>query len=120
MNQLYYLSELDYAQEISVPGVDWKLETDLMYGVERYVPYLDGQSVDLEIREITRCARDPFGRRITRERTRWTLVTRDGRDIGESFQTVEEAQQSAESVVMQLWMARLDSHPSFTAITTVN
>lgn len=112
MKQLNYLSDLSYAQEISVPGIKWQLETDLMYGVDRYVPYMGDQTVDLEIREITRCARDSFGRRVTRERTRWTLITRDGRDIGESFHTLEEAQQSAEATVMHLWMSRIDTLPS--------
>ena len=77
-----------------------------MFGVDRYVPRMAGETVDLEIRQITRCARDPFGRRVTRERTSWTLVTCDGRIIGEGFHTLEEAQEAANRTVMELWIDR--------------
>lgn len=110
MNQ--HLGSLEYAQEIHVPSVQWKLETDPLFGVERYVPYLGNDTVDLEIRQITRCMRDAFGRRVVRERTRWTLVTCEGRHIGEGFPSLEEAQAAAQRTVLELWIDRFESFGS--------
>lgn len=90
-------------EEIPVPQIHWSCEQDYLYGVERHVPTVAGQRVDLEIRRITRCSIDGATGRVTDERRQWSIITEDGRHIGRSFERLEDALRNAACEVASLW-----------------
>lgn len=95
-------------EEISVPKIHWSCEQDYVYGVERHVPTIAGQHVDLEIRQITRCSIDAATGRVTEERQQWSIITEDGHHIGRSFGRLDDARKNAACEVVALWMRQAD------------
>lgn len=92
-------------EEIPVPSIQWTCEQDYVYGVERHIPTIAGQHVDLEIRQIMRCSIDAATGRVTDERPLWSIITEDGHHIGRSFGNLDEARRNAACEVVALWMS---------------
>lgn len=91
-------------QEIPVPSIHWVCEQDYVYGVERHIPSIAGQPVDLEIRQIMRCSIDAATGRVTGERAQWCIITEDGHQIGRFFDHLDEARKNAACEIVALWM----------------